>query len=91
MAIGTVIVPAFDPKGVQQAVSAALPFVESQGAHLVGLHLRERYPASQVPEYNWHAAVLKEFEAGVAARADRRLRNFPRSQRPTVTASPIRG
>ncbi|ADM09539.1 universal stress protein family protein [Parvularcula bermudensis HTCC2503] len=70
MAIGTVIVPAFDPKGVQQAVSAALPFVESQGAHLVGLHLRERYPASQVPEYNWHAAVLKEFEAGVAARAD---------------------
>jgi nucleotide-binding universal stress UspA family protein len=70
MAIGTILVPAFDQKGVEQATSAAVPFAKAAGAAVIGLHIRERYPAGQVAEYYWHTSVMNEFEENVRRRAD---------------------
>ncbi|NNU17567.1 universal stress protein [Parvularcula sp. ZS-1/3] len=69
MTIGTVLVPAFDDKGIRHAVRAAMPFVQKLRASLNVLHVRERYPAAHVAEYYWHTEVLKEFAEKVAQRA----------------------
>ncbi|MEM1102487.1 MAG: universal stress protein [Pseudomonadota bacterium] len=70
MAIGAVLVPAFDVKGVGHAVKAALPFVDAFGAQLIVAHVRERYPSGYVAEYYWHTSVVNEFEDGRKRRAE---------------------
>ncbi|WP_162178282.1 universal stress protein [Parvularcula oceani] len=70
MTLGTILVPAYDLKGLKHAVAAARPYAESAKAKLVGLHVRERYPVGAVAEYYWHAPIVEEFQSGIAQRAE---------------------
>ncbi|MEE4213117.1 MAG: universal stress protein [Parvularcula sp.] len=76
MPLGTILVPAFDQKGLEEAVAAALPFAKATKAEITGLHIRARHPSAQVAEYYWATSVMKEFEENVRRRADAMRKTF---------------